>query len=394
MTFFKLILAHERQENLISSVNSYFSVWDAGVIMSPDIVVVIDSSAVPNQALMSLYNPLIRYIHAPSKSINSKIALFVHEFCPRDSDWIDLCSDEDLYFRQPALPCLPFSIQLDSCFGWITLKNPSSSSYDYLLLRDMSRAGFDFLKSDSFPLSEIDQSKLLCKFSYPEGFWSLMRGDIFLMRLELLSFLRTRLPEYSVKLDEIFVNVFQAFAPITQRPGSLRFRNTDNSKALRFTSKLKADSESKRSFASIYNLLKNDKIVDFVDCLDFLLKMVNQLLKARGSHLILDLNFIDSLLQLSISSYSEALAYDFNNRSYVFPRESIRINNSLHSLSICRVDPQSLSRLGFSSARLSSLMFKNGLCKNFFLACDNFSPFAYENATEIFTAIPNNYWSL
>ena len=85
--------------------------------MSPGLFVIIDSSESLNDIIASLRSPLIRYIHAPPTSIVSKISLFIEKFSPKADDFIDLRSDEDLYFRRPVSESPPFSILLDSCFG-------------------------------------------------------------------------------------------------------------------------------------------------------------------------------------------------------------------------------------------------------------------------------------
>ncbi len=388
MSFIKLILAHERQENLIKAFKAYLQVFNIISSEKPDIIVIIDSSEDSNEYIQNLKYPWLIYRHAPFLSIPSKIKLFINDFGLKSEDIIDLCSDEDLYFRKNFCYKKPYSFQQDSCFGWIMKKASDSSHKDILHLRDLSRVS----SHDSSTISELDKYKFHCKFSHPEGFWSLMTGDLFILRNDMFSFLRKTLPDNSSKIDEIFINVLQAFAVSVQGSDAIRFRNTDNSKALRFSSKSSKESAMKASFASIYNSLRQNYSSELNACLDLLCSLINQLLRLRGSLLQTQSSFVDSLIKLSINSYSYALSYDFNNRSYVFGPDSIYINEQLGTIDARRFELRSSSGCLFNSLSVPPLMFTSGLCSSFFAFADPNSPFAFGRNCEIFASVPKSYW--
>ena len=158
MAFYKLICTHERPSKLRNSLEDYASSWNAGLIQSPDICVVIDSSQEPDQYL-SEYRPLafLRYIHAPGAVVAVKQQLFINRFNPTRFDFVDFSSDEDLYLRDPLISESPFIAQLDNSFSWLYFDcNEQMNKHEYLLLRDIRPIASNFLHPSS-ALSESDK---------------------------------------------------------------------------------------------------------------------------------------------------------------------------------------------------------------------------------------------
>ena len=359
-------------------------------------IIVLDASSQENISAKIFCNQLNwYYYHFPDPSCNSptkRISFALNQFGPLlSTDWIDICSDEDLYCRFPeGILDNNYHFIMDSCFGWIFWPNIGVNQQDLLFLRDMSLRLDTSSIDTNLSIAIAKQADLLSQTSFPEFFWGLLRADIFMLRHKMHCELETMISANNHKIVEIFIGIFQSFSLIKFNKSFVRFRNFDMTQALR---NQRADqAHQKRSFSQIYNYLVTHEPAKLTKLLQVLQQSIYALINDSKDIKLPTKKDLLLMVQKSVNSYGHALAYDFNNRAYIFDIASKNYANNSKPMHIYRLSLNNLKTSIFNVEALNPLYIVNQIDPIAIGLRDSHSPFSSQQIVRQFYQIPLEYW--